>query len=317
MIHIKDSVRKGIFLPGQTYTPYSYEALRTDLLHLQKQYPLRLRIKSIGKSWAGRDLLLAQLGNPSASCRAVIAAGIHAREHITSRVAVEQIRQLLCRAEYDPYLAERFYYVRLDCIPMLNPDGTALSQQGLRSVKNASVATKLTAINGGCTDFTCWKANLRGVDLNRNFDADFSSVGGPRFPSPEGYRGPKAFSEKESAAVAAFIRREKHRTLVAYHARGEEIYWYFGQPQQTLTRDEGLARRLAETTGYRLLPPEACKGSAGGLKDWFVQKFARPGFTLEMGHPESTFPLEDAQLPRILQQLEDVPLLLLNEAAVI
>ena len=53
---------------------------------------------------------------------------------------------------------------------MTNPDGVALALGGLSSVKEPSRADFLRGLNGG-EDFSLWKANANGVDLNVNFDA--------------------------------------------------------------------------------------------------------------------------------------------------
>ena len=307
--------RRGVFLPGETYTYYPYTTLRADLLRLQTQCPLSLRVRSIGKTALGRDIFLAQMGNPSAAHRVIIVGATHAREHITTRLIIAQIHALLNGLNTDAALAQRLYYTRIDFIPMHNPDGVTLSQQGLRCIPDAALQRTLYRLNDNHTDFTYWKANARGVDLNRNFDADFSRVDGPDAPAPEGFKGRAPGSEAETAALCAFIQREHHHALLSYHAQGEEIYWFFGQRGTDFTRDRQLAHRLSGLTGYQVVSPQDSGPSAGGLKDWFVQHFRRPGFTVEVGRNGSTFPIEDAQIPTILAQNEYTPRFLIEEAA--
>ena len=45
-----------------------------------------------------------------------------------------------------------------------------------------------------------WKANARGVDLNRNFDIGWASYIGAPAPYGEGYKGPSPASEPETQA---------------------------------------------------------------------------------------------------------------------
>lgn len=59
-----------------------------------------------------------------------------------------------------------------------------------------------------------------------------------------------------------------------------------------LTRDKMMARTLGNLTGYSLVTPEK-NPSGGGYKDWIIQEYARPGFTIEIVNyaGESSVPL--------------------------
>ena len=45
--------------------------------------------------------------------------------------------------------------------------------------------------------------------------------------------------------------------------------------------------------GYRVAKPERT-ASYGGLKDWFINEYDRPGFTLECGYGKNPLPESDA-----------------------
>ena len=42
-----------------------------------------------------------------------------------------------------------------------------------------------------------------------------------------------------------------------------------------------MARRLGQAGGYR---PVKAQGSDAGYKDWFIQHYRKPGFTVEIGY---------------------------------
>lgn len=73
-----------------------------------------------------------------------------------------------------------------------------------------------------------WRKNRRpnaknprcpGVDLNRNFDANFGGVGTSGRPCAETYRGPSAMSEKESSSLNKFVGSFKNIKLyLAFHS---------------------------------------------------------------------------------------------------
>lgn len=56
-----------------------------------------------------------------------------------------------------------------------------------------------------------------------------------------------------------------------------------------------MAADLGRLTGYSIVQPEK-NPSGGGYKDWFVQQFGRPGFTIEVGKyaGESHVPLQQS-----------------------
>ena len=67
------------------------------------------------------------------------------------------------------------------------------------------------------------------------------------------------------------------------------IYWQFDDIE--VPGAQALAEDFARTSGYGLedVPPES---AFAGYKDWFIQYFRRPGFTIEVGAGENPLPLE-------------------------
>lgn len=64
-----------------------------------------------------------------------------------------------------------------------------------------------------------------------------------------------------------------------------------------------MAWKLGQVSGYQ---PVKLTGSDAGYKDWFIQQFRRPGFTVEAGYGENPLPM--SQFDRIYVELQ--PLLL-------
>ena len=131
--------------------------------------------------------------------------------------------------------------------------------------------------------------------------------------SSENYVGKSPFSAAESRALAEFTRLVNPIVTLSYHLKGEEIYWYFGQSGDNLVRDEKLAQAVARHTGYRLVGDT--RGSAGGYKDWCVQRLGISSFTIEVGNDKFPHPFPYGELRNILTQNEDLPRLLLNTVA--
>lgn len=232
----------------------------------------------------------------------IVQAAIHAREHLTALVAVCLAKRLLSRRAP---LNGGIYFV-----PMSNPDGVRLCQEGVGWISDESVRRKLVAINNGSDDFSLWKANADGVDLNVNFDADWGKGAQNVFsPAPQNYVGEYAESARETRALKEFTLRINPRVTLSYHLKGEEIYWQFGQSGDRLERDRRYAQAIADYTGYKLVSAD---GSVGGYKDWCVSGLSIPAFTIEVGSDAFDHPFPYLQLSQIVKQNDDLPRRLLN-----
>ena len=177
-------------------------------------------------------------------------------------------------------------------LPLLNPDGYEIFKNGAAGAPKKAAA--LAKYEYG--DFRHWQANARGVDINHNFNAGFytarrmSASAGVRKPGPTRYGGLFPFSEPEARAVRALCSRCRPRSLYALHSQGEEIYWRYGE--RTHQRAAEIGQTLAALSGYTLADPEP-PASHAGLKDWFIQKYGLPAFTIELGRGSNPLPYGD------------------------
>ena len=256
---------------------YTYYELREDVCRLCK---LGVETGSIGRSVGGKHILYFHLG-PKEGGQLIVQGGIHAREWITS---------LLVTAQVDFLMKEKFP-LGVYFLPMTNPDGVTLAQRGAREEAERK---RLVKINGG-EDFSLWKANLRGVDLNCNFDARWGKgKGNRRKPAPSSYIGESPTSEPETKALVAFTKRVNPLMTVSYHALGREVYYEFFQKGEALERDRALGGSVAEFLGYNLVHGDL--GSAGGYKDWCVSALGIPSLTIEIVGEEHAHPLDESDL---------------------
>ena len=239
----------------------------------------------IGKSTLGRDIYALKTG--SGSPVGIAQYAIHGREYITALLSIEQFSIGVQTGT-------------LWVIPLANPDGAALSCVGLSSVRGAKTRERLLRWNNGNADFSLWKANARGVDLNVNFDAEWGKgTHNITTAGAENYIGKTPFSESETRALKRFTERIRPDYTVSYHTKGEEIYWYFHQPMRAWLRDKSLANRLSKSTGY---PLAYARGSAGGYKDWCIRALGIPAFTIEAGLDSLAHPITESGLLDIIRK---------------
>ena len=242
----------------------------------------------IGKSLLGRHIYAVKIGEGRPTGIAQYA--IHGREFIVTELAFLHANIGVKKGSFW-------------IIPLVNPDGALLSEVGLGSVSEEKHKQWLLTLNGKA-DFSLWKANARGVDLNVNFPAKWGKgVKNIKTAGAENYIGKKPFSEPESFALKSFTQKIKPDYTVSYHTKGEEIYWYFHQSKANCFRDEKMALALSKTTGY---PLKLAKGSVGGYKDWCIRRFKIPSFTIEAGADTLRHPIRKEGLEDIWAKNKDV-----------
>jgi predicted deacylase len=277
---------------------YTYETLLKDIDSFKN-----VSVENIGISWGGRVIPCVHTGSFKGK-QIIVCGAIHAREHITARLISIMIGRYSDKIDYRGGI----YF-----IPMANPDGVDLCIRGLKSVKSVWDRRNLLKINNGRRDFSLWKANLNGVDLNVNFDARYGrGKFNVIYPSSENFIGDRPFSEPESRALRDFTLKVKPSSVLCYHCKGEIIYWKFYQ-KGNLLRDMIIARALANATGYSLIDDEA--ESAGGYKDWCIEKLDIPAFTIEVGNDSFPHPFPYSETEQIVGRNMNVPALLLEYVA--
>jgi hypothetical protein len=283
-----------------TTNTYTYEEMLEDIKLLKSTYPELVSYQSIGKSEFNRDIIAVKLGKGKETT--LINGSHHAREWMSTMIVMEMLESYA--KAYDSNSLVGTYYAKdllngisISFVPMLNPDGVTLQQRGLEAFPK-SHHTKLLAMNDGKTDFTRWKANAMGIDLNRQYPANWNSPTAEKKPYYMGYKGSRPFQAKEVIALRDYTLKIKPKIAVAYHTSGRILYWHFHNKQSNYARDYRLANMFSKTTGYTLVKP-VTNPTGKGYTDWFIQQFGLPGFTPELGPsvgerhlPVSIFPEE-------------------------
>ena len=275
--------------------PWSSALAEYCVQGLSARYPM-MGWESIGYSVLARPLYALTLGEGVR--RVLFTAAHHANEWITAPLLMKYTEELLRSytvgerlGSYDP--EELWSSCRITLVPTMNPDGVdlvtgALSPEERRGAE--AIARRWPSIpypQG-------WKANIEGVDLNLQYPALWETARQIKFsqgytsPAPRDYVGTAPLTAPESRALAALTRRLDPALILAYHTQGEVIYWQFLDREPEGSRE--LGELLARLSGYALaeVPYES---SFAGYKDWFIQEYDRPGYTVEAGLGENPLPL--------------------------
>ena len=191
---------------------------------------------------------------------------------------------------------------------MLNPDGVDIATGFIEPGNEIYQGIKEAAERHPEIPFpTGWNANIRGVDLDLQFPANWEEAkrvnyaNGFNAPASSNFPGYGPLSEPESLAIYNFILSHDFSSILVYITSGEVIYWKYGNiiPQGS----EHIANVFRESSGYALANPSPAYAN-GTLQNWFVQDYFRPGFVIKPGKGNNPIPLE--QFPTIYQQNEGI-----------
>ncbi|WP_067840127.1 M14 family metallopeptidase [Amphibacillus sediminis] len=286
---------------------YSYYQLCSDLNRLATRYANQLSLSTIGYSAEGRRIFAVKVGKGH---KKLLCHGAHhAREWLTSALIVDLIETLFTDqdAPWKTLREKQLDQLALTFVPMVNPDGVTLVQEGASGFPHHK---DLIAWNEGSTDFRSWKANSRGVDLNRQYPVGWEDIQqDPGEPKSSHYKGKKPLSEPEVQALYRLAEDELFDCAIAYHSSGEEIFWRYNLQGDIIEKYRPLAEGLAKLTGYRLIEPGP-NPSGGGFTDWFLTSFQKPCFTIEIAPSVGPKPVPLDFYDQIYHENKDViPLL--------
>ncbi|AZV41347.1 gamma-D-glutamyl-L-diamino acid endopeptidase 1 [Peribacillus asahii] len=276
---------------------YSYETLRDDIRRLSSVYPF-IQTSPIGNSVLGRNISEILIGKGNK--RVHYNGAFHANEWITTPVIMTFINDyLLALTNMNTIrgvqMLPLYQQSTLSIVPMVNPDGVNLVLQGPPSTE--PYRSNVIQWNRGSMDFSGWKANIRGVDLNDQFPAkwELEKARNPDKPGPRDYSGERPLTEPEAVAMADLTRRRDFSRVLAFHTQGQVIYWGFDNLEPP--ESEVMVNEFSRVSGYE---PVQTIESYAGYKDWFIQDWRRPGFTVELG--QGTNPLPLSQFQEIYQE---------------
>ena len=289
--------------------PLSFDVVPTDIDYssvlvglvvrgLAARYPF-ISAGEIGRSVMGRPLWRLSLG--SGENRVLYNASHHANEWITTPLLLKFTEELakayVSGGEiYARSAAEILDYASLSVVPAVDPDGIDLVTGELASGPYFEYARSLAErypqfpFPGG------WKANIRGIDLNLQYPAgweqarDIKYAQGIVSPAPADFVGPSPLSAPESRALYDFTLAFDPALTISYHTQGEVIYWRYldFEPENART----IAELFSRLSGYAMADVPYESGFAG-YKDWFIQEYDRPGYTVEAGLGVNPLPIAD------------------------
>ena len=280
-----------------TTVPITSESCDRMIRQIVKTYPF-CRSEQLTATAFQRPIRTLVIGNGGR--KVIFGAAFHANEWITSLVLLKFAEDLASAIESGGNVFGVPARLIRDnatiyMIPMVDPDGVDLVVGAIQPGNlQYELAFGFARNYPGIPFPEGWKANLLGVDLNLQYPAGWLQAREIKFsqgftqPGPRDYVGRAPLNQLESRAVAGYTEDIDPALVLAYHSQGKEIYWQFKDIE--VPGAEALGREFARISGYTLAETPYASSFAG-YKDWFIQNFRRPGYTVEVGSGENPLPL--------------------------
>ena len=292
---------------NQVFGIPGYECYRTveeslaSISRLSQDYPDLAEMIDIGDSWekempdgaSGYDLVVLNITNKNAlveKFRFFLLGAIHAREYATAESVLRFAEFLLENYEQDPDIHWLLNNAEIHVLPVSNPDGRKIAENGEYWRKN-------TDSDDGCNDANSW-----GTDLNRNSSYKWGLSGSSSYPCDQTYRGPSPGSEPETSAIENYMKQiflDQRRdddvtpaplsstgTMVSLHSYGELILWPWGWTDLKAPNHEQLeilGNKFAFFTSYTPQQANELYKVSGSTDDWSYGELGIASFTFEIG----------------------------------
>jgi murein tripeptide amidase MpaA len=285
------------------------EDIHAMLYQMEQQYPTLARVEDFGDSWErvqygqerGYDLLALRMTSQRHTGEKPVfflLAAIHAREMVSAEIATRFITMLLEGYGTDATITWLLDEHEVVVVPMANPDGRKVAEQGYFQRKNID-----DQFGGGCA-VPPSMSNQIGVDLNRNFGYQWGTVFGPDIdPCEQTFPGDEAVSEPETQAIQQFVTSlfPNHPSpgssgqpapdttsgvLISLHSYAEMVLWPWGYTDSPSPNAAGLARlgrRMAAMNGYYAGQAVTLYPTSGTTDDWSYATLGIPSYTFEIG----------------------------------
>lgn len=270
--------RESLYECKKEYGPTDLEE---DIKYIKRHFASIVTVQKIGNSVMGHPIQAFVIGNGKKEI--FYSGGWHANEWMTSKFLMVFLKDILRHYQSDMMvyqydLKRIFDEVKLFLVPMVNPDGIELVQQGIYD--EHPYFHYVLQLNKGARHFDHWSSNIRGVDLNHQWPAgwDVEAKESPQVPWARHYSGPAPLTEPETKAIFRLTQRQNFAYVLAFHSQGQVIYWGYKGLEPPHSKE--MVHRLSLVSSYE---PIQTADSDAGYKDWFIQETGRPGFTIEVG----------------------------------
>jgi len=269
---------------------HTYAEMKDSLDATVAAHPGIAQRFSIGESYEGRAIwgikISDNVGVDEDEPEVFIHALTHARERLTTEMALYIVAMLTDGYGSDQRITDIVNGREVWIVPMLNPDGAEYD------------------FSGGT--FHTWRKNRQpipgssqlGVDLNRQFGYKWGCCGGSSSnPASDNYRGPEPWWAPEDVAYRKFIDsrvvggRQQIKSSIGWHTAGRKVLWPYAYTRTNVPPDmayddwrafKALGQEIASTNGYTAQQGADWYIVDGEQDDWAYNLYRIFTYTFEM-----------------------------------
>ncbi|XP_009963339.3 carboxypeptidase B [Tyto alba] len=265
-----------------SYEKYNnWETIAAWTADIAAQNPNLVSRSVIGKTYEGRPMYLLKMGKSGTNKKAIFMdCGFHAREWISPAFCQWFVKEAVETYGKDTVMTTLLNHLDFYVLPVLNIDGYVYTWT------NDRMWRKTRSKNAG--------SRCIGTDPNRNFNAGWCTIGASKSPCDSTYCGSAPESEKETKALADFIRKHLS-TVKAYltvHSYSQLLLFPYSYTYKLPPDYEELnsiaraaSNQLASlyNTKYTYGPAAATiYPASGGSDDWAYDQGIKYSFTFEL-----------------------------------
>ncbi|XP_041638083.1 carboxypeptidase B2 [Cheilinus undulatus] len=261
---------------------HSLEDIYDWINRTTQEHPAIVKTILIGSSSEKRPLYVLKLSmNNREDKKAMwIDCGIHAREWISPAFCLWFVQHSLSSYNTNQDITDILDSMDVYILPVMNPDGYSYTWTTNRMWRKNRSASNVN----GCI----------GVDLNRNFDANWCTEGASSNPCTEIYCGAFPESEPESQAVADFLRIHKDtvQLYISIHSYSQMLLFPYSCTMEEAENHNDLLEMAKEAAqkirryyrnNYRYgSGAKTIYLAPGGSDDWAYNLGIKYSFTFEL-----------------------------------
>ncbi|MFR3005094.1 MAG: M14 family zinc carboxypeptidase [Blautia faecis] len=242
-------------------TSLSFENIYYSLWEIAGRYSSFCQFRVIGNSHDERMIPMLEVGTGAQMIFCV--AGINGTQALLPELLLKMAGEY-CRAYECGWKLDEFYEVkklldkiRICLIPILNPDGYEIRQNGFGAIRNPVYRQMLRMQSIPAEDFGY---NARGMDISHNF---------PTVHYIRSRMGEEPASENETKALIRIIQEYDGRGLLTFAQSGREIiYYHCQQGVGSLPKSYRLARHMQKSSSYHLEREQMTESARRNLREW-------------------------------------------------
>ena len=288
-------------------TSLSFENIYYSLWEIAGRYSSFCQFRVIGNSHDERMIPMLEVGTGAQMIFCV--AGINGTQALLPELLLKMAGEY-CRAYECGWKLDEFYEVkklldkiRICLIPILNPDGYEIRQNGFGAIRNPVYRQMLRMQSIPAEDFGY---NARGMDIAHNF---------PTVHYIRSRMGEEPASENETKALIRIIQEYDGRGLLTFGQSGREIIYYHSQQGVgSLPKSYRLARHMQKSSSYHLEREQMTESARekfkgmGTPEQYYIQTKKQPAFRIKVPTQSGNGKVVEEDKKAVYEEIHLLPL---------